>query len=270
MSDLCIQALRPPTLAPPTVTPELRVLITVTAFPEFMPEDYGARVEYAIGVGAPVVDSPLWRLAGVLDAPGTVTTSARIPGQTVWTRARGEASGFRPSRWTTPVAAVIGDIPVFFSLTLSSTYELAWTGNAFLGGVRIRWAVDDGTPIIPNYGSAVDRDAADTTFQVPDTPLSGQRLIVQAEAWEGFAMGSVTGGQGMIASVSRTRESSGGTLPTLGDDDEDFSIQLSSSAGWQVPAYTADGLNSFMSLTVDGSAPVFEADGTAAHIPIQG
>jgi hypothetical protein len=268
--EVCIEALRPPVLAPLSSTSDLRIRVTVSQIPDFMPDDYVSRIEYAIAVTAPRSDSPVWRLAGLVPGLGSVTTSRRIPGETIWVHARGEAPGFQPSAWTVPVSfAVDAAIPQFTSLVLSPTYELQWAGNAALGGVRIRWGIST-VEIIPSYGSPVDRDAADTTFQVPDVPPAGSTLTVQAEAWTEFSMGSVGGAQGMIATVSRFRESEGGTLPILDPDGDDVSIDLSSSAGWQVPVYTADGLQSFISLTIDGDAPAFEADGDAAHIQIAG
>jgi hypothetical protein len=267
----CIEALKPPVLGTLSVDPDLRVRVPVATFPAFMPSDYAVRVQYGIGSSPPLLNSALWRTAGIAESAGSeVLTSARQAAETVWVRARGEAAGFRPSIFTTPVSIVVGSIARFNTLAINSSYRLEWTGNAFLAGVRVRYAITEGRPTDPAYSAPVDIDASLGGYQLPEAPQAGETIIAEAEAWSGFSGSSVTGTLGEIAEAVRTRTSAGGSLLILDESGGDESLELSAAAGWQVPVYTEDGLHSFLSLTIDGKAPCFEDDGSTAHIIIRG
>jgi hypothetical protein len=166
-----------------------------------------ARVDYAIGAGAPAPDSGLWQQGARLSANGTAVLGPFVSGQTVWVRVRGEIVGKRRSAWTAgssitlaSVPTVTGPITVTFDATNAPTVNVPV--NAATLGVRFSYAVILQTAdFTGTFTGTTDVAVAAgvATATLPVTVPFGSAIAVMATPYSGFAAGAVTGTAGIAS-----------------------------------------------------------------------
>lgn len=165
-----------------------------------------ARAEYAINPTLPANDSPLWRFLARVDTATTVRTPPVPPGSTVWRRGRGELVNRRPSAWINGAGG--SSISVLPRITIARAFidndgngTVHWENNALTAGVQIRFAIHSigGTP---SYGAAVDLDATDGEYDIPDVVPAGYQLTVELTPYTGWNGTNVTGTAGEAVTAS--------------------------------------------------------------------
>lgn len=163
-----------------------------------------ARVEFAVSTLEPAADSELWTFLGRATS-GDLLTPPNPQGVTVWVRARGEATGRRPSVYITAVSVVITGVPrivdVVILLDDAGFPTVEWIPNAATLGVRIFYDRHD-IDVAPVFvgPNLVDVNAADGSYAFPEESpfpiLEGSTFSVQLEPWTGWTPPNVSGSSG--------------------------------------------------------------------------
>jgi|GEM_PF-3615436 len=207
-----------PTVGAPTADAAGVVSVAVTA----IPSGAEAVVEFAVSALAPAADSGLWTFMGRTATPTTLRGPVLGAGQVVWVRARSEATGRRPSAYTTPQSVTLPATPRFLALSLvldtSGVATVLWTPNDYAAGVRIYYKVhatgaDPGvlTTFVDRAGSALNTTLA-LTFG------ADQSLTILAEPWSGWTGSAVSGTTGQGVQLTREAEPTPVTEPVLAVD----------------------------------------------------
>ena len=188
-----------PTLGTVTVNAEGVVSIPVTA----LGAGAEARVDYALSILEPAAGDKEWTfLDRVSSVPTTLTTPGVPQGQSVWVRARSEATGRRPSVYTTAVNVTATGTPrmieALVELDEDGIPKVFWVSNGATNGVRIHYERHL-TDVTPTYPDSVDFDAADedaTLSEIIDPVLEGFVFSIQIEPFTGWDGTMVTGTAG--------------------------------------------------------------------------
>ncbi len=203
-----------PTLGAVTVSADGVVSVPVTA----LPAGGEARVDYAISTTLPVVTSPLWTFLGRTAAAQTLTSPALPAGLTVWTHARGEQVGRRPSAWTNAVSIATPATPRILraGVTVAPDGSAAanWDKNGLTLGVRVYYSLHL-AGIEPTFTSYIDAAASAAAVVLPVSVRPGETLSVAVEPWTGWtgAVVSGTAGARVVASDSLAADDSTFGLP---------------------------------------------------------
>lgn len=177
-----------------------------------------AEVQYAINAAGvatePAADSRLWTHLIRVEATGDVTTPPVPAGRTIWTRARGEQVGRRPSAWTTADDITVDETPRVEDVRLVIDPEtgeatLSWTPNDYCAGVLINYDVHD-TGAAPGAGTDIELDADDLEYAIPGIIVAGATVTVTITPYDGWTGSAVSGTDGPLVQLTAT-----GLLATL-------------------------------------------------------
>jgi hypothetical protein len=207
--------LSPPTFGTATVNADGIVSVPITAVPSAGGATVNVDVEYAVSPGLPAANSGEWthmgrlRYANIVSLPYTLTSPALPAGSTCWLRGRASMAGVRASAWVSIGFVSTPQTPRLISATLrlsGGVPSVSWHANAFTLGVRLEYAVHDGsTPEDEWIWDSVDVAASEGTATLAAAVPVFSSVTVDATPWSGFAGSAVSGDAGVPFRLTATR-----------------------------------------------------------------
>lgn len=180
-----------PTLGTISVDSDLRVQVPV----DDMSGNPIVQVDYAVAETEPATGSKLWKLAGRLEATGSVKTPAMLPSTRVWIRASGRVQlgpWYIPtSVFTEPEYIEVDDGPRFaaVSVRLDSSRRpvVEWDAGPLMAGVQIEWSIYERGGAVPDsFVNVAHIDAADSAYQISESIGAAETVAILVTAYSGW------------------------------------------------------------------------------------